>query len=249
MKPFTLITGASAGIGEATATRLAAEGQNLLLIARRIDRLKKLKPELEKAGVEVRIFELDVTDRAALESFFKNDLKDIELKILVNNAGLALGTESFDAYDFSDVDTMIDVNIRAMARVAHLSLPLLKKSQGHIVNLGSIAGIESYAGGTVYCATKHFVHSFTRGLRQDLLGTGVRVTTIAPGRVETEFSDVRLKGDIASAKKVYQNCVPLQASDIADAICFAVTRPKHVNLELMLVMPTDQAGTRVIERK
>lgn len=249
MKPFTLITGASAGIGEAAAKRLAAEGQNLILVARRIDRLKKLKVELEKSGIEVRIHELDVTDKAALESLFTKDLKDISLDVLVNNAGLALGTEGFDAYDFADVDTMIDVNIRAMTRVAHLALPLLKKSKGHIVNLGSIAGIESYAGGTVYCATKAFVHSFTRGLRQDLLGTGVRVTTVAPGRVETEFSDVRLKGDTAAAKKVYQNCVPLQAADIADAICYAVTRPKHMNVELMLVMPTDQAGTRVIERK
>lgn len=246
MTSYTLITGASAGIGKATAERCAKEGRNLFLVARRGDRLKELQDSLQKQyGVSVRTKELDVTDTKAVDLFFEEDLQGLTIDALINNAGLALGTEAFDQYNFADIDTMIDVNVRAMMRVAFLTLPLLRASKGHLINLGSIAGIESYAGGTVYCATKHFVHAFTRGLRQDLLGSGVRVTTVAPGRVETEFSDVRLKGNTAAAKKVYEGYVPLQAEDIADAIWYALSRPKHVNMEMMLVMPTDQAGLRV----
>lgn len=241
---FTLITGASAGIGKACAERFAQEGRHLILVARRADRLRELQASLSKHGGEIRTCELDVTDRSALDGFFAS-LKGVSIDALVNNAGLALGTEPFDAYDFADIDTMIDVNVRAMMRVAYLALPFLKRTKGHLVNLGSIAGIETYGGGTVYCGTKHFVHAFTEGLRKDLLGTGVRVTTVAPGRVETEFSEVRLKGDTAKAKQVYQGYIPLQAADIADAVWYAVSRPAHVNVELMLVMPTAQAGLNV----
>lgn len=245
MKPFILITGASAGIGEATARLLASQKRNLILVARRGERLALLKTELEKShSIEVRTHTLDVTDRFALDTFFRS-LGGLQIDVLVNNAGLALGTEPFDQYNFTDVDTMIDVNVRAMMKVAYLALPFLKATKGHLVNLGSIAGIETYAGGTVYCGTKHFVHAFTEGLRKDLQGSGVRVTTVAPGRVETEFSEVRLKGDTSAAKKVYAGYVPLAASDIADAIVYAVTRPPHVNVELMLVMPTAQAGLSV----
>lgn len=244
MKSFTLITGASAGIGEATARRFAKEGRNLILTARREDRLQALAADLKKSGVEVIVRAFDITDSKGLEFFFA-ELKGKKIDVVVNNAGLALGTTSFDQYDCSDVDTMIDVNIRAFLRVAHRSLPFLKASKGHLINLGSIAGRETYAGGTVYCATKHFVHAFTEGLRKDLLGSGVRVTTVAPGRVETEFSLVRLKGDAKAARKVYEGYVPLRADDIADAIWYAASRLKHVNIEEMLVMPTDQAGLSV----
>lgn len=243
-KGFTLITGASAGIGKACAERFAMEGRHLILVARRADRLEALQKSLSGHGVEIRVRALDVADRPALDTFV-DSLEGLTLDAVINNAGLALGTESFDAYDFADIDTMIDVNVKAMMRVAYRTLPFLKRSKGHLVNLGSIAGLETYAGGTVYCSTKHFVHAFTEGLRKDLLGSGVRVTTVAPGRVQTEFSDVRLKGDTAKAKQVYQGYVPLQAEDIADAIWYAVSRPAHVNVELMLVMPTAQAGLSV----
>ncbi len=243
--PFTLITGASAGIGEATARLFAAQGKNLILIARRKERLENLKSTLEKANnIEVRIVEIDVTDHAALEAFFAG-LTDVQIDVVVNNAGLAIGKDTFDDYDFKDVQPMIDVNITGFLKVAHLSLPFLKKSQGHLVNLGSIAGIEAYKGGAVYCGTKHFVHAFSRALRHDLLGTGVRVTIIAPGNVETEFSDVRYKGDTKKAKAIYEGWRHLTSEDIADAIWYAVSRPKHVNIEQMTVMPTDQAGVMI----
>lgn len=201
----------------------------------------------ELSGVDIKIFELDVTDHVAVESMFR-DLGDTTIDAVINNAGLALGTESFESYDWNDIRTMVDVNVTAMMKVAYLAIPFLKKTKGHLVNLGSIAGREQYAGGTVYCATKSFVHAFTHGLRLDLLGSGVRVTTVSPGRVETEFSDVRLKGDTQAAKKVYEGYTPLSAEDIADAIEYVLTRPPHVNVEDMLVMPTDQAGLRIAQR-
>lgn len=243
MPTFILITGASSGIGRAAAEKFATEGRNLILVARRFDRLQELKAKLEKNNVEVRIHELDVTDRAALDTFFA-DLKNLTIDVIINNAGLALGTQPFDQYDFADIDTMIDTNIRAMTRVAFLGLPFLKKSNGHLINLGSIAGMQTYAGGTIYCATKHFVHAFSQGLRKDLLGSDVRVTIVAPGRVETEFSEVRMKGD-KSANSIYREIESLQPSDIADAMWYAVSAPKHVNLELLLVMPTHQAAMQV----
>lgn len=241
---YTLITGASSGIGEAVARKLASEDRSLILIARRSDRLQALKSELGLTGVGMRLGAFDVTDESALTAFFA-DLKGISIDTVVNNAGLALGTETFDQYDFADAKRMVDVNITAFMRIAHLALPFLKQSRGHLVNLGSIAGLETYAGGTVYAATKHFVHAFTEGLRKDLMGSGVRVTTIAPGRVDTEFSVVRLKGDKKKADAVYQGYRPLHADDIADAVWYAVSRPAHVNIEQILVMPTDQAGLQV----
>ena len=244
--PFILITGASSGIGAAVAERLAAIGHNLFLVARRVDRLSDLAKRLRAAhSVEVRYVGLDVADASAVDRFFRDDLAGVALSAVINNAGLALGTEPFDAYPLHEIDTMIDVNVRAMMRMAHHALPLLRASKGHLINLGSIAGIDAYGGGTVYCATKALVHSFTRGLRQDLLGSGVRVTTIAPGRVETEFSDVRLRGDQTEAKKVYQGYRPLHASDVADAIVYVLSCPPHVTIEFLHIMPTDQAGYRV----
>ncbi len=241
----TLITGASSGIGEATARLFAKQKRNLILLARRKDRLEKLRQEL--AGVDVRICEADVTDHEALEALFAS-FKGIEIDVVVNNAGLALGMDAFDGQDFSDVRRMIDVNVTGMMKVAHLSIPFLRKTNGHLVNLGSIAGLETYAGGTVYCATKHFVHAFTSGLRKDLIGSGVRVTTVAPGKVETEFSIVRLKGNAEAAKALYKNYRALKAEDIADAVRYAVECPPHVDVEQILVMPTDQAGMVTAKR-
>lgn len=243
MKSYTLITGASAGIGEASARLFATHGRNLILIARRGEKLKKLKEEL--SSVDVKILAADVTDFPTIEKYFKEDLADVSIDVVINNAGLALGRDPFDQYNFADIQTMVDVNITAFLKIAHLSLPFLKKTKGHLLNLGSIAGMQSYGGGAVYCGTKHFVHAYTEALRHDLLGTGVRVTTIAPGNVETEFSVVRHKGDKAVADAVYKGFTPLKPEDIADAMWYAVSRPAHVNTELMLVMPTDQAGITV----
>jgi 3-hydroxy acid dehydrogenase / malonic semialdehyde reductase len=244
MKAYTLITGASAGIGEATARKLASEGRNLILVARRADRLRALQNELGK--VDSKVYTLDVTDHKALEKMFA-ELKDISIDAVINNAGLAVGRDPFDQYDFQDVLPMIDVNITAFLKVAHLSLPFLKRSKGHLVNLGSIAGIEAYKGGAVYCGTKHFVHAFSRALRHDLLGTGVRITIIAPGNVETEFSVVRYKGDQAKADAIYSGWRHLKSEDIADAISHALNSPAHVDLEQITVMPTDQAGVTVFK--
>lgn len=243
---FTLITGASSGIGAATAQRLATMGHNLFLVARRTDRLSALAERLRAShAVDVRFVACDITDEDAVQRLCEQQMHGLSVNVVVNNAGLALGTEAFDAYDFSEVDAMLDLNVRAMMRIAHRTLPLLRASKGHLINLGSIAGIDAYAGGTVYCATKAFVHSFTRGLRQDLLGSGVRVTTIAPGRVETEFSDVRLRGDSDAAQKVYTGYRPLRPDDVADAIAYALSCPPHVTVEFLHIMPTDQAGYRI----
>ncbi len=236
---YTLITGASSGIGEATARLFARQKRDLILIARRKDRLEALKKELK--GVDVRIHAVDVTDHKALEKLFAS-LKDVDIDVVVNNAGLALGRESFETQDFADIKRMIDVNIIGMMKIAHLSLPFLRKTKGHLLNLGSIAGIDTYPGGTVYCSTKHFVHAFTEGLRKDLHMSGIHVTTIAPGNVHTEFSLVRYKGDAAKAEDVYEGYVPLRSEDIANAIWYAASQPPHVNVEQMLVMPTDQAS-------
>ena len=238
---YTLITGASSGIGLAVAKVFASKGRNLILIARREERLHEVALEVEKYKVDVRVYPIDITDHKVLEKTFLA-LEELSIDVVINNAGLAIGKESFEEYAFADVEQMIDVNISAFLKVAHLSIPFLRKTKGHLINLGSIAGIDTYAGGTVYCATKHFVHAFTRGLREDLLGSGIRITTVAPGRVATEFSLVRFKGDTSKADAVYENVRCLQPEDIADAILYAVSCPKHVNIEQMLVMPTDQAG-------
>lgn len=198
------------------------------------------------SDVEVQTFAVDVQDSDAVEAIFKH-INDLDINILINNAGLALGKASFEEYDFADFEGMINTNIKGFLKVAQLSIPHLKKTKGHIVNISSIAGIEAYEGGSVYCASKAFVKMISRSLRIDLAGTGVRVTDIAPGAVETDFSNVRFKRDSEKAASVYKGYAPLQPEDIADCIAFAVSRPAHVNIDSMLVMPTAQASaTRLI---
>lgn len=242
MKTFTLITGASAGIGKATACLLAQNKKNLILIARRKDRLDRLKDALEKKyEVEVLTYQVDLSDQQQIQDFFET-IKSIPVDTLINNAGLALGKSSFEDYGWADFDRMIDINIKAFTRVGQLAIPMIKKHQGHIINISSIAGTEAYEGGSVYCGTKAYVKMISKALRIDLHGTGVRVTDIAPGAVETEFSDVRFKGDLDTAKNTYKGYTPLFATDIAETIWFALSRPKSVNIEYMLVMPTAQAS-------
>lgn len=245
--PFVLITGASSGIGEATARRLAAEGQSVILVARRKERLEAIAQELRSDAVEVETHALDVTDTTALVAFF-NALSGRTIAAVINNAGLALGKDPLDAADPSDLQRMIDVNVSAFLQVARLSIPHLRASTGHLVNLGSIAGKEVYANGVTYCATKFFVHAVSEGLRQDLAGSGIRVTEIAPGAVDTAFSTVRFKGDVARANAVYEGYEPLHADDIADAICYALSRPAHVNIQHMLIMATAQASATNVAR-
>ncbi|MEZ4906788.1 MAG: SDR family NAD(P)-dependent oxidoreductase [Saprospiraceae bacterium] len=246
---YTFITGASSGIGKACAYMLAQKGHNLILIARRIELLEEIKSELlQENNIKILTFKLDVRNLAEVNSFFEK-IQDLSIDILINNAGLALGKSSIEDYDWTDFETMIDTNVKAFTRIAQLTIPYIKKTQGHIVNISSIAGNEAYEGGSVYCATKSYVKMLSKSMRIDLAGTGVRVTDIAPGAVDTEFSLVRFKGDEKISNSVYDGYVPLYANDIAEAIIFALDRPKSVNIEYMLIMPTAQASATRVARK
>jgi len=234
-----LITGASAGIGEACAYRLGELGANLILLARREERLEALAEKLQQKGIKVQVAVVDVRDADAVKSFFQINSQPID--ILINNAGCALGLDPLVSADTQDVQTMIDVNITGLLHVTQAVLPgMLQRKSGHIVNLGSTSAHNVYAGGAVYCATKHAVKAITKALALEVAGKGVRVTEIDPGAVETEFSLVRFKGDAARAKKVYENIHPLTGKDIADAIVYALACPPHVNVAQIVLYATDQ---------
>jgi NADP-dependent 3-hydroxy acid dehydrogenase YdfG len=246
---YSLITGASSGIGKATALALAKEGRNLILVARRKDRLSELKVKLESNNkVKVQIFDTDLSKVENINLLF-NKLQDLSIDVLINNAGFALGKSAIEDYDWSDFNQMIDVNIRAFTRVAQLAIPFLKETKGHIINISSIAGLEAYEGGSVYCSTKAYVKMMSKSIRIDLGGTGVRVTDIAPGAVDTEFSLVRFKGNIETVDAVYKNFVPLYAEDIAETIIFVLNRPASVNIDQIVIMPTAQASATRIHRE
>ena len=246
---YTLITGASSGIGRATAFALAKEGRNLILVARRKDRLAELKDILEsKYNVKILIFDTDLSLVANIDQLF-NKLAGLSIDVLINNAGFALGKSSIEDYDWNDFNLMIDVNVRAFTRVAQLAIPFLKETRGNIINISSIAGVEAYEGGSVYCSTKSFVKMMSRSMRIDLGGTGVRVTDIAPGAADTEFSLVRFKGNIETADAVYKNFIPLYAEDIAETIVFVLNRPASVNIDQIVIMPTAQASATRIHRE
>ncbi len=246
-KGYVFITGASSGIGESCARLFAKDGWNLILTARRKDRLESLRKELG-GSVDVTIHTMDVTNQEEIESVV-GAVAEKGIDVLINNAGLAQEKSAFQDYAWGDFEKMINTNITGFLKVAHTIAPHIIKSQGHIVNVSSIAGVEAYEGGSVYCASKSFVKTISKALRIDLAGTGVRVTDIAPGAVETEFSDVRFKGDKEKASSVYKGYEPLHPDDIAESILFAVNSPKHMNVEYMLVMPTAQASaTRVVKK-
>ncbi len=252
---WILITGASSGIGEACAKAFAEKGHNLILLARRIDRLEKISRKLcqSKKSIEVHCFQMDVTKRADLFSLIKNEKKLFsKADVLVNNAGLAKGLSAFQDSDPAAWDMMIDTNIKGLLNITKAMIPLFlaksPKNPAHIVNIGSVAGHYVYPKGHVYCATKHAVKALNEGLRMDLMGTGIRVTSIDPGMVETEFSEVRL-GDKKAAKAVYVGMTPLRATDVADAVTWAVERPKHVNIQEMILYPTDQASPTLVSRR
>jgi serine 3-dehydrogenase len=240
-----LVTGASSGIGRACAEALARAGCRLILAARRRDRLENIAAALRAAhGVATLTLELDVRDRAAVDAALRHLPADwAEVDLLVNNAGLSRGLDKLPAADPVDYEEMIDTNVKGLLWVSQAILPgMVARDRGHVVNIGSIAGHQVYAGGSVYCATKHAVAAITQGLRLDLLGTRVRVSTVDPGMVETEFSLVRFHGDAPRADQVYTQFPPLSAEDVAEAVLWCVTRPWHVNVAEIILMPIDQAA-------
>lgn len=252
MKKWALITGATSGIGWATAIALAQQGFSIWATGRRTEKLQTLEKTLRQtnAAIDVQISVLDISDRFEVSEFFKEHATLLgQIEVLVNNAGLAKGIEKMQESSLDDWETMIDTNIKGLLFVTRGVVEhMIKKNSGHIINLGSVAGRWTYPGGGVYCATKSAVRVLTEGLRMDLLGTKIRVTNIEPGMVNTEFSFVRL-GDAAKADKVYEGMTPLTAADIADTIAWCVARPPHVNIQELVIYPTDQAHVGQVARK
>jgi 3-hydroxy acid dehydrogenase/malonic semialdehyde reductase len=252
MAKIALITGATSGIGEACAKVFARERYDLILTGRRIERLETLAGHLrEEYNVNVTLLQFDVRNRDEVVKHLEGLHDDCKkVNVLVNNAGLSLGLEPFQDGSFDDWDTMIDTNVKGLLYVGKVVANwMIANGFGHIINLGSIAGKEVYANGNVYCATKHAVDALNKGMRIDLLPYGIKVTAVNPGAVETEFSEVRFKGDTARAKKVYEGFEPLIADDVAETIWFCASRPAHVNINDILVMPTAQSGGSNIYRK
>jgi 3-hydroxy acid dehydrogenase/malonic semialdehyde reductase len=252
MAKIALITGATSGIGEACAHLFAREHYNLVLTGRRLDRLEKLAKKLNtKYNVEIAVSSFDVRDRQQVITSLEDlPAKWKKVNVLINNAGLSQGLDPIDKGSYDDWDTMIDTNIKGLLYVSRIvSNWMIENKSGHIVNLGSIAAKEVYPNGNVYCATKSAVDALNKGMRIDLLPHGIKVTIVHPGAVETEFSEVRFKGDKERAKKVYDGFEPLVADDIAETIWFAVSRPAHVNINELIVMPTAQASAAIISRK
>lgn len=249
MSKTVLITGATAGIGKATAEIFAANGWNTIITGRREENLQKLKQQLEtEYNVKVLTLCFDVQNRnevnKAIESLSGN-WKIID--VLVNNAGLALGKEPLQEGNIEDWETMIDTNVKGLLYITQAVLPeMIKRKSGHIINLSSTAGKEVYAGGNVYCATKHAVEALTKSMRIDVLPYGIKVSSVSPGLVETEFSKVRFKGDNQKADSVYKGFTPLYAEDVADAIYYVASRPAHVNIGDILLTCTAQANSTTV---
>ena len=249
---IAFVTGASSGIGAATALAFAAQGARLLLAARRASKLAGVASlALERGAAAVHTIGLDVRDRNAVQAAIEAlPAEWAGIEILVNNAGLSRGLEKLYAGAIEDWEEMIDTNVKGLLYVSRAVVPgMVARGRGHVVNLGSTAGEMTYPNGAVYCATKAAERAINDGLRQDLLGTPLRVTTVDPGMVETEFSMVRFRGDAERAAKVYQGVQPLSAEDVADAILWAVTRPAHVNVARVLLTPVQQANSLLFHRE
>ncbi|MGI6477965.1 MAG: SDR family oxidoreductase [Salinivirgaceae bacterium] len=249
---IALVTGATAGIGEATAQILAEQGINLIITGRRDEKLQKLKSSLEKNHkIVVKTLSFDIRSYEETEKAWNSlDKKWQTIDYLINNAGLAAGLDYIHEGSLEDWNQMIDTNIKGLLNISRLVLPVMaERKTGHVINIGSIAGKETYEKGGVYCATKHAVEAITKGMRIDMLQHGVKVTSVCPGMVETEFSLVRYKGDEERAKNVYKGLTPLTAEDIADTIWFVLSRPAHVCINDILIMPTAQASSGYVVRK
>ncbi|KXN82098.1 hypothetical protein AN958_03256 [Leucoagaricus sp. SymC.cos] len=250
-----LVTGASSGIGAATAVLFAKAGSNVILVARRAELLKQVAEQCQAAhkesgltqGGKFTTIQLDVADKAQVAGFWDkvpSDLRDVD--ILINNAGYVLGTEHVGDIKDADIEGMFATNVLGLISVTQLLVREFKRKQaGHVINLGSVAGREAYAGGSIYTATKHAVRAFTGSLLRELVNTPIRVTEIQPGMVETEFSIVRFRGDTAAAKKVYDGLQPLTGYDIAEEIVWAASRPPHVNIAETLIYPVNQASAGI----
>ena len=245
MDSIALVTGASSGIGKACAEILAKNGINVIIAARRLEKLLEIEKELtKKYKVDILPLKLDVTNKKEVSDFLNNLPSDWQnVEILINNAGLSKGLEKLQDGKVENWEIMIDTNIKGLLYVTKAILPkMVEKNSGTIINIASIAGHETYPGGNVYCATKAAVLHLSKALRMDVLGKNIRVISIDPGMVETEFSIVRFDGDKERAKKVYENITPLTAEDVAETVWFAVSRPKHVTIEDIVIMPTQQAS-------
>jgi len=243
-----LVTGASSGIGRACARELAQAGARVILNARRAESLRELQAEL---AAESYVLPFDVRDREAVAAAVR-DLPPAwaAVDILVNNAGLSRGLEPFAACEISDWEEMIDTNLKGLLYVTRALVPgMIARDRGHIINIGSIAGRDTYPRGNVYCATKAAVRALTAGLKMDLLGTAVRVSEVDPGLVETNFSNVRFHGDTEQAAKTYLGMTPLTPDDIAEIVAFCASRPPHVNISEVLAVPTDQAASTQVHRR
>ena len=249
---IVFITGASSGIGMACAKQFAAAGAHLLLCARRLQLLNKLASQLQhEHGIQVHTFSLDVRQRTQVTEALNGlpqQWKNVD--VLINNAGLAAGLDVLQEGDIQDWEDMIDTNIKGLLFVTREILPqMVDKNAGHIINIGSIAGHQTYPKGAVYCATKQAVNVLSQGLRMDLFGTNIRVSTVDPGAVETNFSAVRFKGDTERAAAVYEGTQPLQPEDVADAVFYCASRPPHVNISEVIIMPTAQAAATMTFRQ
>lgn len=248
----TLVTGATSGIGEATARLFASRGWNVIITGRRAERLKSLKKEIKaEYGVDVLALAFDVRDNHQVEATLGAlPAKWRHIDILVNNAGLAAGLEHIDESDVLDWEAMIDTNVKGVLYVTRIvSRLMIAQGGGHIVNIGSIAGRQVYESGSVYCATKHALGALSQGMRIDLAKQGIKVTEIRPGMVETEFSEVRFHGDEARAAAVYEGIEPLTGEDVAEAVLWAVTQPAHVNVDEIALTPQQQANAYYTFRK
>ena len=251
MKKNVFITGATSGIGEACARKFAEGGYNLVLTARRADKLAEIKKQLEAEGAKVKTLVFDVRDTEAAKAAVSSlEPEWQKIDMLINNAGLALGLDKEYEGNTEEWSTMIDTNIKGLLTMTRLIVPgMVERNEGHVINIGSVAGDAAYAGGNVYCATKAAVKAITDGLRIDVADTAVRVTNLKPGLVETHFSNVRFRGDDERADNVYKGITPLTGADIADVAFYAASAPKHVQIAEVLILATHQANGSVIYRK
>ncbi len=252
MNKTVLITGATSGIGLACAAKFAENGYNLIITGRRADRLKKISTDLKsKYNIEVTTLNFDVRDKEAVFTSIgalPDEWKDID--ILVNNAGLAVGLNTIQEGEIDDWERMIDTNVKGLLYVTRAVLPgMVSRKKGHVINIGSIAGKEVYPNGNVYCGTKHAVDALTKAIRIDTVHAGIKVTQIAPGAVETEFSIVRFKGDEEKANGVYKGYEPLHPEDVANSVFYVASLPPHVNINDLVIMPTAQASATIMNKE
>ena len=250
-KKIVMVTGATSGIGEACARKFASGGYNVIITGRSGEKLDALRQELESMGAEVLAMQFDVRERESARKavdFLKG--KWAKIDVLINNAGLALGLDKEYEGDFNDWDTMIDTNIKGLLNMTRFVVPgMVERNEGHVINIGSVAGDAAYANGNVYCATKAAVKALSDGLRIDVAESDVRVTNLKPGLVQTNFSNVRFHGDDARAESVYKGVKPLTGDDIADVAFYAASAPAHVQIAEVLILATHQANGSVIARK